>query len=82
MVENGTQIRHLSGIKSNFGITDRTEYMATLILEEKKPLWRAIVSNAKTFVEGQQSLFDTLWTKALSSEKRFKEIEVAAIVSY
>jgi hypothetical protein len=37
--------------------------MATVVLEEKKPLWQAIVSNAKTFVEGQQSLFDALWSK-------------------
>ncbi len=63
MIENGIQLRHLPGIKSNFGINDRTEYMATVVMEEKKPLWQAIVSNAKTFVEGQQSVFDTLWSK-------------------
>jgi hypothetical protein len=55
MVENRIQVRHLPGIKSNFGINDRLEYLPTVIMEEKKPLWQAIVSNAKTFVEGQQS---------------------------
>jgi hypothetical protein len=50
----GTQIRHLPGIKSNFGINDRTEYLATVVMQEKKLLWQAIVSNVKTFVEGQQ----------------------------
>lgn len=75
MIENGTQIRHLPEIKSNFGIADRTEYMATVIMEEKKPLWQAIVSNAKTFVEGQQSVFDMLWDKALPAERRIREIE-------
>ena len=75
MIENGTQLRHLPGIKSNFGITDRTEYMATVIMEEEKPLWHAIVSNAKTFVEGQQSVFDALWSKALPAEQRIREIE-------
>jgi hypothetical protein len=37
--------------------------------------WQAIFSNAKTFVEGQQSVFDALWSKALPAEQRFKEIE-------
>jgi hypothetical protein len=64
MAEIGTQVRHLPGIKSNFGIKDRTEYLATVVMQEKKPLWPAIVSNVKTFVEGQQSIFDTLWSKA------------------
>lgn len=31
--------------------------------------------NAKTFVEGQQSVFDALWNKALPAEQRFREIE-------
>lgn len=75
MAENGIQLRHLNGIKSNFGITDRMEYMATVLMEEKKPLVQAIVSNAKTFVEGQQSLFDTLWSKALPIEQRIREIQ-------
>lgn len=75
IAENGTQIRHLPGIKSNFGINDRIEYMATVVMQEKKPLWQAIVSNVQKFVEGQQTLFDTLWSKALPGEQRFREIE-------
>ena len=51
------------------------EYMATVVMEEKKPLWHAIVSNAKTFVEGQQSVFDALWSKASPAEQRIREIE-------
>jgi|SRR3989442_1855830 len=62
------------GITSNFGIIDRMEYMATVVMEEKKPLWHAIVSNAKTFVEGQESVFDALWSKASPAEQR-REIE-------
>ena len=60
MAEIGIRIRHLPGIKSNFAINDRTEYLAILVMQEKKPLWQAIVSNVKTFIEGQQSIFDTL----------------------
>ena len=75
IVENGVQLRHLLGITSNFGIIDRMEYMATVVMEEKKPLWHAIVSNAKTFVEGQQSVFDALWSKASLAEQRIRDIE-------
>jgi sugar-specific transcriptional regulator TrmB len=76
MVELGYRIRHLNAIKSSFAIADRMEYMATIVVEEEKtPSWQAIVSNAKTFVEGQQSIFDTLWSKALPAEDRIRQIE-------
>ena len=75
MMENGHELRHLPGIKSNFGIMDRMEYLANVVLEEEKPLWQVVASNVKTFVEGQQSLFDTLWSKALPAEQRIREIE-------
>jgi hypothetical protein len=64
-----------NGIKSSFSITDRLEYQATIITKEERPFMEAIVSNVKTFVEGQQSLFDTLWSNALPAEKRIREIE-------
>ncbi len=75
MAEDGHQLRHLAGIKSNFSITDRLEYQATIITKEERPFMEAIVSNVKTFVEGQQSLFETLWSNALPAEKRIREIE-------
>lgn len=82
MAEIGIQIRHLPGIKSNFAINDRTEYLAILVMQEKKPLWQAIVSNVKAFIEGQQSIFDTLWNKALPAEHAIEEIEGHATVKY
>lgn len=75
IAESGCHLRHLNGIKSNFAIADRMEYMATVGIEKDKSLWRAIVSNAKSFVEGQQSIFDTLWSKALPGEQRIREVE-------
>lgn len=75
MIENGHQLRHLPGITSNFAIADRTEYMANIVLEKENPLCQVLVSNVKTFIEGQQSVFDALWSKALPAGKRFKEIE-------
>lgn len=75
MAEDGHHLRHLAGIKSNFSITDRLEYQATIVTREERPLKEAIVSNVKTFVEGQQFLFDTLWSNALPAEERIREIE-------
>jgi hypothetical protein len=75
LVEDGHQLRHLPGIKSIFRILDRMEYTSATIAEDKKPPAQIIVSNVKSFVEGQQSLFDALWNKAFPAEKRFREIE-------
>jgi hypothetical protein len=58
------------------------ECLANLVLEEKKPSWQIIVSNVKTFVEGQQYVFDTLWSKALPAEQKIEEIEGNAMVKY
>jgi hypothetical protein len=51
------------------------EYTSATIAEDKKPPAQIIVSNVKSFVEGQQYLFDALWDKAFPAEKRFREIE-------
>jgi hypothetical protein len=75
LVEDGHQLRHLAEIKTIFRIFDRMEYTSVAIVEEKKTPAQCIVSNVKSFVEGQQSLFDALWNNALPAEKRFREIE-------
>ncbi len=75
MAEDGHKLRHLPGIKSNFSINDRQEYAATIITREERPVSEAIVSNVKTFLEGQQLLFDTLCSSALPAEERIREIE-------
>jgi hypothetical protein len=80
IVENGIQLRHLPGIKSNFGINDGTEYITNVVSMEG--LWQAVVSNVKTFAEGQQSVFDTLWSKALPAEQRINEIEGHGTAKY
>jgi hypothetical protein len=38
---------HLAGIKSNFSIMDRLEYVATIVTREERPFMEAIVSNLK-----------------------------------
>ena len=72
------ELRHLDGIKGNFGISDGRDYRATASLEQDKPPTQAIRSTIKTFVDQQQYFFETLWNKALPAKQRFREIEQSA----
>jgi hypothetical protein len=53
----------------------KSEYMATTVLQEAKPLMQVIYSNVKEVVEQGQYIFDTLWNAAIPAEQRIKEIE-------
>jgi two-component system, OmpR family, sensor histidine kinase VicK len=68
------ELRHLSGVKGGLALSE-TEYMATTILEEAKPLTQVIYSSVKEVVEQGQYIFDTLWNTAIPAEQKIKEIE-------
>ena len=68
------ELRHLSGVKGGLAVSE-TEYMATTVLEEAKPLTQVIFSSVKEVVEQGQYIFDTLWNAAIPAEQRIKEIE-------
>jgi hypothetical protein len=69
------EVRHLTGVKSNFGIVDRRECLLHSISREDQPLSHAIISNSKPLVEAQQYLFETLWAKAIPAQYKIKELE-------
>jgi two-component system sensor histidine kinase VicK len=69
------EMRHLDGIKGNFGIADRREFLEHIINREEEPLTHAIFSTAKVMVDARQYVFDNLWRKAIPAEDRIKEIE-------
>jgi two-component system sensor histidine kinase VicK len=69
------EVRHLDGIKGNFGIADGLEYRASPTSEENKPPSQYVISNVKTIVEQQQYFFDMLWAKASPASQRILEIE-------
>jgi two-component system sensor histidine kinase VicK len=75
------ELRHLDGVKGGMAVSE-SEYMATTILEESKPLTEVIYSNVKEVVEQGQYVFDTLWRSAISAEKKIKEIEEGGITRY
>jgi hypothetical protein len=72
------ELRHLDGIKGNFGIVDETDYYASAVSPHATPLSQQVFSNIKEFVEQQQYFFDMLWSKAIPAKQRFKEIEQGA----
>ena len=67
-------LRHLDGVKGGIAVSE-TEYMATTILEEAKPLTQVIYSNVREVVEQGQYIFDTLWSTAIPAERKIREIE-------
>ena len=69
-----TELHHMDGIKGGIAIND-TEYMATTILQEAKPLSQVIYSNVKEVVQQGQYIYDTFWNKSISAEHKIKEIE-------
>jgi two-component system, OmpR family, sensor histidine kinase VicK len=72
-----SEIRHLDGVKGNFEVCDEEEYVAATTLQSanKQPMPQLIYSNVKEFVEQQQYVFDTLWSRAIPSEQKIREIE-------
>jgi signal transduction histidine kinase len=75
------ELRHLDGVKGGLAVSE-SEYMATTVLEESKPLTMVIYSNVREVVEQGQYLFDTLWRSAIPAEKRIKEIEQGEVIRY
>src|SRR5690242_7169901 len=69
------EIRHLDGVKGNFGVVDGSEYAASATGIESAPPPQLIISTVKSFVEQQQYFFDMLWNKAIPAEQKIREIE-------
>jgi hypothetical protein len=69
------EVRHLKGMKTNFGMVDKRECLLYSISHEDQPLSHAIITNAKALVEAQCFLFDTLWNNAIPAQEKIREIE-------
>lgn len=76
-----TELRHLDGMKGGIALNE-SEYMATTILQEAKPLTEVIYSNADEVVAQGQYIFETLWKNAVPAVKRIKEIEEGKTTEY
>src|SRR5918994_5772541 len=75
------ELRHLDGVKGGMALNE-SEYMATTVLQEAKPLAQVIYSSVKEVVEQGQYIFDTLWNAAIPAQKKIREIEEGIIPYY
>ncbi|HKU49577.1 MAG TPA: hypothetical protein VJP79_06480, partial [Nitrososphaera sp.] len=68
-------LRHLSDIKGNFSIEDKSTYLGAATMMPGEPPTQGILSTSRIFVEMQQYFFETLWNKAIPAAQRIREIE-------
>src|SRR5215469_1768230 len=73
------EVRHLDGIKGNFMVSE-SEYLAPAVSNNTFNITsQSIYSNLHEIVEQQQYMFETLWSKAILSEQRIREIQDAKV---
>jgi two-component system, OmpR family, sensor histidine kinase VicK len=63
------ELRHLDGIKGNFAISDE-DYIATSTINKEQPVPELIYSSAKSIIEQNEYVFDTLWSRAVVVQDR------------
>lgn len=69
------EIRHLDGLRGNFGIRDEKGYMAFILHKEDDEYLQTYFSNSKPLAENQLQLFEELWNMAIPISTRLKELE-------
>jgi hypothetical protein len=77
-----SEIRHIEGVKGNFGVMDGREYVIHLIQQESQAPSQIIYSNDIGSAQAQQFLFDALWKDAIPLEDRRREIEEGEIPEF
>jgi two-component system sensor histidine kinase VicK len=70
-----SDLRHLDGVKGNFGICDKEEYLAAPTITETQPAPQLIYSNIKEVIEQQQYVFDSFWSRAIPAKQKIREIQ-------
>ncbi len=70
------EIKHIDGLKGNFGIFDNRVYMVFIFQKGSERPDQTLWSNSKELVQKQQEIFDKLWDLAIPLSIRRKEIEL------
>ena len=71
-------IRHLDGIVNNFGVSEKDCFIGIAGRDRNQEQQHTIYSNVKSYVEAQQSIFQTIWDRAIPAKQRIREIEEGA----
>ncbi|HJT49647.1 MAG TPA: hypothetical protein VJ729_15805 [Nitrososphaeraceae archaeon] len=69
------ELRHLDGVRTNFGIADGKQALLHGVSQETNPLSQAILTSAKALVQAQEYLFENLWKSAIPAQHKVMEIE-------
>jgi two-component system sensor histidine kinase VicK len=73
------ELRHLDGIKGNFYISE-SGYLAPASFHEKgKSASQIIYSNVKEMIDNQKYVFESFWSKGISSGYRIRELEEGVV---
>lgn len=76
------EIKHIDGIRGNFGIFDNRAYMVFIFHKESEQPDQILWSNSKALVNRQQSLFNKIWDVAIPISARTKELEYQSVLDY
>jgi sugar-specific transcriptional regulator TrmB len=76
------EIKHIDGIKGNFGIFDNRAYMVFIFHKESEQPDQTLWSNSKALVDRQQDLFNKMWDIAIPLSARTKELEYHSVPEY
>ena len=72
---NCPNMRHLGGIRGNFGIFDERAYMLFIFHNHKEKPDQTLWNNSKSLVSQQQKIFNKLWELAIPFSSRKYELE-------
>ena len=69
------ELRHLTGIKGNFYVSEQEYAAPSTLHEERKSSEMMIYSNVNEIVEHQQYIFDSFWNTSTSAKRKIREIQ-------
>ncbi|MDQ2686126.1 MAG: hypothetical protein M3Y25_09840 [Thermoproteota archaeon] len=69
------EIRHVDGIRGNFGIMDSRCYLVYILLTDNQPPTQGVFSNFRPLVEKQQKIFDELRNLGVPLSTRIRDLE-------
>ncbi len=69
------EIRHLQGLRGNFGLYDKRLYMVVIMQDREDKLLQTFFSNSKPLVEKQMCIYNDLWNMAKPLSSPIKELE-------
>src|SRR5919202_1489786 len=77
MMKYGGNVFHNDGVKGNFIIVDGTKYLCYIFDNDEgreRIVTQLVYTKAKSFVAGQQYLFDNLCYKAIPAREKIREL--------